>query len=171
MELRYCERELEVIAAVRSGLWPDGADESLRRHAERCAACSDAALVAAYLAQEAASAGEEAARASLPHPGLVWWRAEIMARREAAERAAQPIALAQRAALAAGIAILAAALAIYWFRLQTLRPSITRWFVASRAADVVSSVANGASRAVLVASLTACLMLAGFVLYIIWAEE
>lgn len=171
MELRHCEREPEVIEAVRSGRWPHSVDESLRRHAEGCAACADAALVTAYLAREAASAGEQAAVAALPHPGLIWWRAQIMARRDAAERAAQPIALAQRAALAAGIAVLAAAVAIDWFRLPTLRTWIARWFAASRAADMIASLSSGASGTVLVTSLTACLVLAGFVLYIVWAEE
>ncbi|HLW78691.1 MAG TPA: hypothetical protein VKU44_03740 [Terriglobia bacterium] len=165
MDLRHCEREPEVIEAVRSGRWPDAAGDSLRRHVQDCTVCADAALVAGYLAQESASAVTQPA---LPHPGLVWWRAQIMARRDAAERAAQPIALAQRAALAVSLAVALVAALLGWPRLHG---ALARGLAASRAADLIASLTRGAPSTVLVMGLAACLMLAAFVLYIVWAEE
>ncbi len=90
-----CDRENQVIEAVRSGRHPSQWDEPLRAHVAGCAVCRDAAMVAEFLRLESNLAGAEA---RLPDPGLVWWKAQLLARREAAERAVRPIAVAEKLA-------------------------------------------------------------------------
>jgi hypothetical protein len=155
MNARHCEQEQAVLDAVRSGGWTDTA---LERHAASCPVCADVALVARYLARQEASSTPETA---LPHPGLIWWKAQIMARRDAAERAAAPIAIAERVAAACGIVVLLAAVLWQW-------PRLYAWVLRHAAS---ADLGSGLSNAVVLMSVAACLALAAFVLYIVWAEE
>lgn len=92
-----CHRESQAVAAARSGQW----SAELRAHLARCQACADAALVVHFLqAQE-----ESADLPALPSAGQVWWKAQIRTRRLDAERALEPVRLAQR--IAAGCALAA----------------------------------------------------------------
>lgn len=93
MKADRCDRESAVLEALLAGRWPDACDEELRAHAADCAVCSEVVLVSQILRQEDAAA---LAQARLPAPGLVWWKAQIRARRAAAERAAAPIAIVER---------------------------------------------------------------------------
>jgi hypothetical protein len=95
-----CDRETELVEALTSGRWPGACGEDLRRHAASCAVCADVVLVAQALGQESALARVEMA---LPTAGLVWWKAQMRARREAAERAAQPIAIVEGLAWVSGV--------------------------------------------------------------------
>ena len=83
-----CERERMVRHAVRSGLWND----DLRSHVADCAICSDALFVAEFMRAEA-EAAQTCSR--VPDANLIWWKAELRARREAAERVTRPIAVVQ----------------------------------------------------------------------------
>jgi hypothetical protein len=55
----------------------------------------------------------------LPDAGLVWWKAQLRARREAAELATRPIALAERFAVACGLAVLLAFVVWKWAGFHT----------------------------------------------------
>jgi hypothetical protein len=92
-----CPWESEVLAAVLEHRWPDAVDSALREHAAGCAACGEVAAVAGALGE---ARGRSAEEASLPDAGLVWWRAKLRARREAARAAGRPITAAQVLALA-----------------------------------------------------------------------
>jgi hypothetical protein len=96
-----CGFEPEVLAAVIEGRW-EGAAE-LRAHAESCAICLEVAAVSVALREDRE---ELLAAAPLPDAGLVWWKAQLRARREAAKVAGRPITAAQVMALAtaAGLA-------------------------------------------------------------------
>lgn len=83
-----CTREHEVAATARIGRLPD----ELATHAAGCAVCAEALLVASFLT------GEED-HVDVPAPGLVYWRAELKARREQAERAMRPIRTMEIAAM------------------------------------------------------------------------
>ena len=98
MKAHDCEFECEVLAAVVEGRWPERADTELRAHASTCAICSDVAAIGAALESDRETLRAEAA---LPDGGLVWWRAQLRARREAAKVAGRPITAAQVLALAA----------------------------------------------------------------------
>lgn len=88
-----CENEARVMESVRTGSW----DSELRQHAATCAACSEAALAARVLNEMRAA---DLAEARVPDAGLMWWKAQLLAKREAAERATQPINFVERFAYA-----------------------------------------------------------------------
>ena len=96
-----CSREQDVLDAVSAGRWPRRCDDDLRRHVDACMICQDAAVVFAAISVERERAELEVV---VPPASLVWWRAQIRAREEAAAAAARPIAVAQAVAVACLIA-------------------------------------------------------------------
>jgi len=66
--------------------------DELATHAAGCAVCAEALLVASFLT------GQED-DADVPAAGLVYWRAELKARREQAERAMRPMRAMEIAAM------------------------------------------------------------------------
>jgi hypothetical protein len=100
-----CPSEPAVLAAVADGsLAEPGASAELRRHAASCASCRDLALVAAAIRAE----GRRARRAAaVPSAGLVWWRAELRNRQEAARKAAAPLTAVHALAIVGTIALAA----------------------------------------------------------------
>jgi hypothetical protein len=126
MSKRFCDQELNVLAAATSGNWqPD-----LRRHLDECPACAEVALVAGFMNEAEVSFAE----ARLPDAELVWWKAQLKARRAAAERATQPIAVAEKVACASGGLALVAILAFLW-------PSVLAWADSAAASWVQGSQA------------------------------
>jgi hypothetical protein len=95
-----CDREQDVLDALAAGRWPDRCDEELRRHVSGCAICRDLADVAPVLMDE-----QEVARRSarVPSAGVVWWRAQLRAREDAARTAGRPVAFVQ--GVAASVAV------------------------------------------------------------------
>jgi hypothetical protein len=75
-----CEREQQVIAATRSGLWAS----SLRAHLQDCALCAQTELIAAWLQEDAAKAVR---MFDFPPAGMVWRRAQARRREGALRRA------------------------------------------------------------------------------------
>lgn len=111
MNVRNCQLEAQAAAAARSGEW----SAELRRHVARCEACAEAALVGEFLQAESQSGDLPA----LPSAGQVWWKAQIRARRMDAERAVEPVRLAQRIAAAIALAALFVLTLHYAPQLQT----------------------------------------------------
>ena len=99
-----CEFEAEVLMAVIHATWPQGANRELRDHVQNCQICSDAAAITASLAiiREADRSIE------IPSSGLVWWRAQLRMRREAAVAAERPMIAVQWIALVCAMALLIA---------------------------------------------------------------
>lgn len=99
--MEHCPREANVVEASRSGQLP----VELAAHATACPVCAEALLVASFLAGHP---GE----AEVPAAGLVYWKAELRARREQAERAMRPMRTMEIAAmillclLAVGVGVL-----------------------------------------------------------------
>lgn len=102
MNVPSCAREEAVLRAVRLDRW----DDDLREHARDCAVCADVALAASFMKMEA---GSHAAH-PLPAADTIFWKARLLARREAAKRAAWACALIAGVALA------------FW-----VSPVVTRW--------------------------------------------
>jgi hypothetical protein len=104
MKLPQCDREQEVVDALRSGRWASAWGDDIRQHAAVCAVCAEVALAAQEFQREAELAQAELQQpgAGLPSAGLVWWKAQRAARRAAEQRAAEPIMLVERAAIALG---------------------------------------------------------------------
>jgi hypothetical protein len=106
MRRRFCELEPRVLEAATSGCW----QPELRRHTEHCPACAEVALVAGFMNAAEAETGD----ARLPDAELVWWKAQLKARRAAAEKATRPIVMAEKAACTGGGLALIAVLAFLW---------------------------------------------------------
>jgi len=108
-----CHRERDVIEAVLAGRWPGAADPDLRGHVDRCDTCAMVVQLAAALAAERDLATAEA---RVMPSGVMWWRAEMRARHEAARVAARPIdlALALTAAALVGFSVAFAGMANQW---------------------------------------------------------
>lgn len=95
-----CEREQDVLDAVGSARWPGRCDEELRDHVNACVVCSDLAEVAAVVVNDRDDAWSQA---RVPSAGVVWWRAQLRAREEAARAAGRPVAFIQ--GVAASVAL------------------------------------------------------------------
>ena len=108
MTARECNRESEIMDAVSAGLWLDSRHEELRSHAAACRMCAD--LVEVFQALQTDLA-ETVRQVQVPSAGLVWWRAELRARREALRTAERPLTLIPALAGACGVGVLAALLA------------------------------------------------------------
>jgi hypothetical protein len=103
--MKECAREHEIVDAVTSGRWPDACEADLRDHVTTCQVCKEVAFVAGVLHEEHDVA---LAEARLPSAGLVWWRAELRARREAVKAAERPLTLVHSLAAASAIGVGAA---------------------------------------------------------------
>lgn len=105
-----CAREDELLEALRTSRWPETCGAGLREHVDACAACRDLLAVAAPLLDEHRALVDDAA---VPSSAIVWWRAQRRSRREAAERAAQPISMMLGIGVACAAGLLATLLGIF----------------------------------------------------------
>ena len=105
-----CTREEELLDALQASRWPDGCDAALRDHAVSCASCADLLAVVAPLLDEHRALVQEA---NVPSSAIVWWRAQMRSRRDAAASAAQPISFVFGIAVACAAGLLATALGIF----------------------------------------------------------
>jgi hypothetical protein len=103
MNAHACPREQDTLDAVAARRWP-GRDDNLSAHIASCGVCADLAAVAAALRDDWDAAPDVP---PLPAAELIWWRAQVRERTEAARLAARPIAVVQwvSAATAAGVAL------------------------------------------------------------------
>ncbi len=96
-----------VAQAAQGGTLP----EELAAHVAECPVCAEALLVASFLK-------EDAGEMEVPAAGLVYWRAELRARREQAERALRPMRAMEMAAmvllclLAVGLGVVSGSMAL-----------------------------------------------------------
>ena len=91
--------------ALRAGGWPHGADADTLDHVAHCADCRELVTVTRALMAEWDATRREAV---LPQADVVWWKAQVRARQEAARMAALPVQLAAGVALATAFGLLAA---------------------------------------------------------------
>ena len=99
-----CPHEQDVLDALAAQRWPARCDDELRAHVAACTLCTDLIEVSSALLDEQESAWRDA---RVPPSSVVWWRAQIRAREEAARSAARPVAFMQgvAASLALWIAV------------------------------------------------------------------
>jgi hypothetical protein len=111
-----CVREQDVVDAVTAGRWP-GVEAELRGHVRSCRSCADLVEVLGPLLDAGDAAWQNA---RVPSSGVVWWRAQMRARREATVSANRPLTIAQVAGTLAGIAVLLgiAVVVAPWFDLS-----------------------------------------------------
>ena len=109
MSAMECEREFEIVEAITCDRWPEGTTDELRAHADSCAVCADVVKVAVALTNDRTARLQ---MARLPSAGLVWWRAEMRARRDAVNRATRPLQIVEWTAVLCMVAVLGTVL--YW---------------------------------------------------------
>jgi hypothetical protein len=160
MRKRFCEQEPRVLEAATSGRW----EPALRKHAEECASCAEVALVAAFMNEAEA----EPAEVRLPDAELVWWKAQLRARRAAAEKATRPIALAEKAACSAvGLAMIAV-LAFLWPNLEAWGNwVVVNWTEGSRAEPALAV----GLLSMFVLGVVSVLFAVGVGLYFAWSDR
>jgi hypothetical protein len=113
-----CTREQDVLDALAADCAVQEWGGELRAHVDACAVCRDIVAVALPLLQEHHTAVDDA---HLPSSGIVWWRATMRARQEAAQAATRPISIVQGVALASGAAI-------FMMVLSAAAPTLSGWF-------------------------------------------
>lgn len=161
--MRICDQEEAVQAALQHGEW----GESLRAHVEGCPVCADLMLVTQYLETEARTARQEAEK-NLPSPGLLWWKAEILAKRTVSERATRPIAVFEKIAYAVGATGLLGFLAWNWSALERwLAPLESLW--AQMSSMGATPLLN--PFLYLSAGFFILVLMTIFALYVLWAES
>jgi hypothetical protein len=161
--MKSCDKEDAVRAALRQGEW----EESLRAHVEDCPACNDLMLVTQYLETEARTARHEADK-NLPSPGLIWWKAEILAKRTASERATRPIAIFEKVAYAVGSFGLLGFLAWNWSAFDRwLAPLESMW--AQMSSMGATPLLN--PFLYLSAGFFMLVLMTIFAVYVLWAES
>jgi hypothetical protein len=95
---RDCNRETDILRAVGSGHF----DDDVRSHIAACDVCADLMAVASAVADDRRALTREA---PIPSSGLVWWRANLLARQEATRTAVRAATFVQVALIAAAIIV------------------------------------------------------------------
>src|SRR5262245_15325883 len=99
-----CVHEADVLTAVTTRRWPDRVDAELRDHVMTCDVCADlVAVLGAFEGQDEVEAA--VARTRVPDSAIVWWKAQMRARQEAARLAVRPITVAQAVAFAMALGV------------------------------------------------------------------
>ena len=114
-----CDRESELLEALSARRWPARCDEDLRGHVASCADCAALVDVVSALLDDHEAAWHDA---RVPPSGVVWWRAQLRAREDAARSAARPLAFIQ--GVAASVAL--------WLVVALVRAIPPAYFDASR---------------------------------------
>jgi hypothetical protein len=105
MRKSECPREADVLDALKTSAWPDCCGGDLRAHVDDCMACREVVDVVLPLLHEHQTA---VADARVPSSAIVWWRAQLRARQEAAAVAGRPITVVQGLSIACAAGLLAA---------------------------------------------------------------
>ncbi|MBI4476833.1 MAG: hypothetical protein HY654_06640 [Acidobacteria bacterium] len=109
-----CPREQEALEVAFAGTLSDGGHDGIRAHLATCSICADVVRVATAIREDA----DSCRMAHLPGSGIVWWRAQMRARAEAARAASKPITFVQgiAAACLVGAAVAGLGVAFPWIR-------------------------------------------------------
>lgn len=165
-----CAREADVFEAVAFGRWPEHCGQELTAHVSTCAICADLVAVAGALHEDRESLCR---LAQPPAAGMVWWRATIRARADAARTVTQPISVFQGiagACIAGGAAGLVGVAwrSMHWVdRLGDLAVSL-----ASHRADIASASALATGRGLpILLAVAAGLVLAPLAIYFTLADD
>jgi hypothetical protein len=105
-----CLREDDVLTALQSPRWREDSEPSLRAHIDGCASCRQLVDLAEALLDDHHAL---VAEAQVPSSAIVWWRAQMRSRREAAQAVTHPITFVQGLILACAAGVTVAAAGVY----------------------------------------------------------
>ena len=160
-----CPREADVMEAVAFGRWPTQCAE-LAAHASACALCADLVEVARALHGDREALCREA---QPPAAGMVWWRATIRARADAARTATQPISILQSIAAACIVGAVAGMATLAWQSMHWVgRLGEIAVQLENRRAGIAAASAVGLP---LLLAVVAGLVLAPLALYLTLADD
>jgi hypothetical protein len=125
-----CVREPELLEALFASRWPDACGSDLRTHVAHCQTCADLAAVVRALVEEHHAA---TADAHVPSSAIVWWRAQLRARKEAERTVNRPMTVVQGLALASCIGLLVALAGATVAVLRGWLPNMTLFVDAAKA--------------------------------------
>ena len=165
-----CAREDELLEALQTSRWPETCAPGLREHVDSCVACRDLLAVAAPLLEEHRAL---VAGASVPSSAIVWWRAQLRSRREAAEQAAQPISWMFGIGMACAAGLLATLLGIVvptFRRAVSWTGGLVREWTGFTLPVPVDALASPVATAAF-AAIGLCLLLAPIALYYTFRED
>ena len=113
-----CDREPEVRDMVRRMARGGLADASLNDHITGCPSCQETIAVAKWMQQLASAPVVDR---PLPDPTYLWWKAELLRRWDAGQRASAPVEVGEQ--VHAGVGLVAAAALLVWLW-RNLRPGL-----------------------------------------------
>ena len=99
---RECVRAADVLAAMTIGPASQLSDEELLSHVESCESCREMVTVVSALRGERDRVRRTT---TVPSAGLVWWRARLRQRQQAALTATAPVTAVHAAAIVAVVAL------------------------------------------------------------------
>lgn len=106
---RFCERESDVRDMARRVARGELADASLSDHVDGCRLCQETLSVARWMQQ---LASVPVASKPLPDPTYLWWKAELLRRWDAEQRAAAPVEVGEQVQV--GLGLVAATGLLVW---------------------------------------------------------
>jgi hypothetical protein len=164
-----CPREADVFEAVAFGRWPAHCAD-LVEHVSTCPICADVVEVGRALHSDREALCREA---QPPAAGMVWWRATIRARADAARTATQPISVLQGIAGACVVGAAAGVVSVAWQSIHWVdRLGDIAVRLASRRADIAAASALAAGHGLpILLALVAGLVLAPLALYFTFADD
>ena len=115
---RSCDHE----AAVRNMARQNRIDAALRGHIARCDVCRETLAVTDWMQAFAAASVDES---RLPDPAHLWWKAELLRRWDAQQRAAAPIEIGERVQVGLGLVGAVAMLIWLWRDAARLTTSLS----------------------------------------------
>jgi hypothetical protein len=167
-----CRHEADVLDAVMTSRWPGRVEPELRAHVAGCAICRDLVLASSAFDAEAAAA---CAEARVPEAGLVWWRAQLRARQDAARAAVRPITVAQAVgfAVAVGAAGAVFGATATWFQqaLRGLWSAVTAIRLPGLPEATPALLGTLSNYGLLIAGVAICFLLAPVVVYLAGRDE
>jgi hypothetical protein len=159
---------VEVSEAIGSDVWP-GADESLREHARTCEVCRDLVALVTLVREEQADACRQA---PIPSARVVWWRAHVRARDEAARAVTQPIiwlnGITTVSVIAVAVAVMGAAMSVLTPAWNALGPLFDYSAPTRSATGGLAAVLDST---IVVWGVGVCLLLVPLALYWILADD
>ena len=164
-----CPREADVFEAVAFGRWP-GQCADLVAHVSTCAICADVVIVSGALHEDREWLCREAQPLAA---GMVWWRATIRARAEAARTATRPISVLQGIAGACFVGLGAGLVTVAWQSIHWVdRIGELAVQLETRRAGIASASTLAAAHGLpILIALVAGLVLAPLALYLTLADD